>query len=342
MSFLPVVARELRVASQRTSTFYLRAGAALTAFIFFLYISVFTELGSFSSTRMGSNLLVLISTISFIYSLLAGVFYTSDCLSEERRNGTMGLLFLTKLKSYDVTAGKLTAHSLSSIYGLVATIPILALSVLFGGVTDQQFVRTVLALFNCLFLSLSVGLLASSLFLEAKKSMTFTVLVLSCLCFAPPFIGRLLSGLFNYTDMHSLLLLTSPFSLIKSAWSGVNLLSFWPSFFFLMALGFACFALSSVATSKWNQSSDHSNTPSVWSRINSGPERTFRAILNRFRHAQPKQSASEMRPFDIVAKRANSPNTLLWILLLLGSVTFSWMFFQPDRMLLGIGFIRTQ
>jgi ABC-type transport system involved in cytochrome c biogenesis permease component len=341
MTFLPVVARELRVASQRNSTFYLRTGAALTAFVFFLYVSVFTQVGTFSSTRMGSNLLVLISTISFVYSLFAGVFYTSDCLSEERRNGTMGLLFLTRLKSYDVTAGKLTAHSLSSIYGLVATIPILALSVLFGGVTEQQFVRTVLALFNCLFLSLSVGLLASSLFLEAKKTMTFTVLILACLCFAPPFIGRLLNGLFNYTDLHSLLLLTSPFSLIKSAWSGINILPFWPSFFFLFSLGCVCFALSSFATSKWNQSSDPSRFPVFWDRINSVPERIIRATLNRFRATQPKQSKPETgslaRPFDIVATRANSANTLLWFFLLLGFVIFSWMFLQQDRTLLGIG-----
>ncbi|MDA7511513.1 ABC transporter permease, partial [Verrucomicrobia bacterium] len=312
-----------------------------TAFIFFLYVTVFTELGSFDSTRMGSNLLILISTISFVYSLFAGVFYTSDCLSAERRNGTMGLLFLTRLKSYDVTAGKLTAHSLSSIYGLVATIPILALSVLFGGVTDQQFVRTVLALFNCLFLSLSVGLLASSLFLEAKKTMTFTVLILGCLCFAPFFIGRVLNGLFNYTALHPLLLLTSPFSLIKSAWSGMNMLPYWPSFFFLLFLGCVCFALSSVATSKWNQSSDKPRFPSIGGRINASPGRMIRAISNCIGTSQPKQPESKsdslVGPFDIIATRANSANTLLWILLLLGAAIFSWMFLQPGRMLLGIG-----
>ena len=341
MTFLPVVARELRVAAQRSSTFYIRAGAALIALVIFLYVNAFTQFGSFSSTRVGSNLLVLMSSISFVYTLFAGVFYTSDCLSSERRNGTMGLLFLTRLKSYDITAGKLTAHSLSSIYGLVATVPILALSVLFGGVTEQQFIRTVLALFNCLFLSLSVGLLASSIFLEAKKSMTFTVLVLVCLCFAPAFIARVLSGLFNYTDMHSFLFLSSPFSLIQSAWSGMNILPFWPSYFFLLGLGCVCFSASSFITSKWNRISSQFGILGLWNRINSSPERMRRAMSNCFGIGQSKRPKTEpdplMHPFEIIATRANSANTLLWILLLLGGIAFSWMFLQPDRMLLGIG-----
>ena len=50
--------------------------------------------------------------ISFIYSLVAGRRFTADCLSEEKREGTLGLLFLTDLKGYDVVLGKVAATSL--------------------------------------------------------------------------------------------------------------------------------------------------------------------------------------------------------------------------------------
>ena len=43
------------------------------------------------------------------YCLLSGVWFTADCLSEEKREGTLGLLFLTDLKGYDVVFGKLVA-----------------------------------------------------------------------------------------------------------------------------------------------------------------------------------------------------------------------------------------
>jgi len=40
--------------------------------------------------------------VAFGFTLLCGVFLTSDCLSEEKREGTLGLLFLTDLKGFDI------------------------------------------------------------------------------------------------------------------------------------------------------------------------------------------------------------------------------------------------
>ena len=48
----------------------------------------------------------------------AGLLGTADCVSSEKRDGTLGLLFLTDLKGYDVICGKLAANSVSVLYGL--------------------------------------------------------------------------------------------------------------------------------------------------------------------------------------------------------------------------------
>src|SRR5256885_5281345 len=56
---------------------------------------------------------------AFVYCLFIGARLTADCLSEEKREGTLGLLFLTDLKGYDVVFGKLAATSVNSIYALV-------------------------------------------------------------------------------------------------------------------------------------------------------------------------------------------------------------------------------
>ena len=74
------------------------------------------------------------------------MFLTADCLSVEKREGTLGLLFLTDLRGYDVVLGKLFSTSLRSSYGLVAGFPVLALPLLLGGVTGSAFWRVVLVL----------------------------------------------------------------------------------------------------------------------------------------------------------------------------------------------------
>lgn len=61
------------------------------------------------------------------FQLLAGTAVTADCLSEEKRDGTLGPLFLTDLRGYDVVLGKLVATALPVFYSLVAAIPVLAL-----------------------------------------------------------------------------------------------------------------------------------------------------------------------------------------------------------------------
>src|SRR5438034_7581247 len=87
----------------------------------------------------------ILAGASVLFSLLSGVRSTADCLSEEKREGTLGLLFLTDLKGYDVVLGKLAATSLNAFYGVLAVLPMMAIPLLMGGVTLGQFGRTALA-----------------------------------------------------------------------------------------------------------------------------------------------------------------------------------------------------
>src|SRR6185369_11363920 len=79
-----------------------------------------------------------------LYAFVAGMRDTADCLSWEKREGTLGLLFLTDLKGYDVVLGKLAAHSLNAFYSVVAVLPMLAIPLLMGGITLGEVGRTAL------------------------------------------------------------------------------------------------------------------------------------------------------------------------------------------------------
>ena len=130
MTFLPVVERELRVAARRASTRYVRAAAAMLGMVIGFFMLLLSLLPGPSRAGAGENMLAVLSWYALLMTLLAGIFLASDSLSEERREGTLGLLFLTDLKGYDVVLGKFMAVSLNAFYGLLAVFPVLALSLL--------------------------------------------------------------------------------------------------------------------------------------------------------------------------------------------------------------------
>jgi ABC-type transport system involved in multi-copper enzyme maturation permease subunit len=341
MSFLPIVHRELRVASQKRSTYHLRAWTVAIMLLFFSYLYFFSYTGNFNSSRLGSNILTLLSSLLFTYCILAGVFYTADCIGKEKRDGTIGLLFLTKLRGYDVTAGKLAANSLNSFYALVAATPVLASSMLFGGVTSQQFYCTVLGLVACMFLSLSVGLLASSLISDAKMSMSLTVLILMILSFGFPLIDQIVTSTFNLITLQKLFTFASPLYLLQFGWSGFGFLPFWSSFWTHISIGFGCFVLSSILTSRWRPY--ETNTPSTqfWRTILTRPFTFSPRPLQRGRSI-PKNILRPLRyyegnPFTWLAHRDISSNRYLWILFGLCGVGFFWTIVQPTIMFIAIG-----
>jgi hypothetical protein len=131
VSFLPIVERELRVVARKTSIYRTRTlvailGAGL-AFLFLVagYVS--------GSARLGGQVFSTLVFVAFIYCLMEGL-RGADAISEEKREGTLGLLF-DRLRGYDVVLGKLAAIALRSLHGLLAFIPVLATALILGGVT---------------------------------------------------------------------------------------------------------------------------------------------------------------------------------------------------------------
>src|ERR1700678_3297697 len=150
MTFLPIVERELRIAARLTATYRNRAIAAGVVMFVALVMLVFGMFAS-SPSRGGAMIFKTLSFLAMLFCLLEGVRKTADCLSEEKREGTLGLLFLTDLKGYDVVGGKLVATSLNAFYGLMAIVPLLAIPLLMGGITNGEFWRTALVLVNTFF-----------------------------------------------------------------------------------------------------------------------------------------------------------------------------------------------
>jgi ABC-type Na+ efflux pump permease subunit len=190
MHFLPIAERELRVASRQGRTYWTRLAAGLVAIVAASYF--FWVISAVAGVNSGRRVFDTLTHLAFLVCLFAGPKYTADCLSREKRDGTLGFLFLTNLRTYDIVIGKLAATSVSVVYGLAATVPVFALCLVAGGVQAGEFARIILSLLNTLFFSLAAGLLVSSWVWEERKAVQTTSGILLVFGFVLPLLGEYL------------------------------------------------------------------------------------------------------------------------------------------------------
>jgi len=194
MTVLPIVARELRVSARRWGTYVLRLGAASAAIALATMVYLFSSYDAGTRpAEMGKIIFGVLCGFAFLYALLIGVRVTSDCISSEKREGTLGLLFLTDLKGLDIVLGKLTASALDSFYALVSTLPVLAIPILLGSVTPVEIWRAILSLLSTALFSVCAGLFVSSLSVNERKATAGTFLLISFVAGGIPLLALILS-----------------------------------------------------------------------------------------------------------------------------------------------------
>jgi hypothetical protein len=159
----PIIERELRVAARRRGLYLSRYIAAISG----AAVALFALLWSMSLAQLtgspGRFLFLCDSVLAALYCFSAGLFWTIDCVAREKREGTLGLLFLTRLGSMDILLGKLAANALPSFFSFLTIFPLIGLAFCLGGVNAREFWLMTLALLNLLTFSLVLGLFISCL-----------------------------------------------------------------------------------------------------------------------------------------------------------------------------------
>ena len=159
MNALPVIAREMRAESRRSVNFGLRVLSAATLIVVFggFIFGVEIDLALLGAALFGVLKLTLLLAFWIIVPLM-----TADCVSREKREGTLGLLFLTPLTPVDVIAGKAAVHILRAVTLFLAALPILGLPFVFGGVSRVAFWSALSQLAGTVFLGIAAGIYAST------------------------------------------------------------------------------------------------------------------------------------------------------------------------------------
>lgn len=175
MLIFSIAERELRVGARSRRTYSSRRNfAALVILAFSLLYWNSESLGRWATTQIFTAVTIL----CYIYTLLAGLILAADCVSSEKRDGTLGLLFLTSLKPFELIIGTISATSLKAFCGLLAAFPILGISFLLGGVEPFEFLRVCLTLISTLVFSLSLSILVSCLSHNRLKATTRAAIAL--------------------------------------------------------------------------------------------------------------------------------------------------------------------
>jgi hypothetical protein len=110
---------------------------------------------------------------------------TADAISSEWREGTLGLLFLTRVKVLDVLFGKLASIGIAGLSALLSFLPVLMVPVLAGGVTGGEALRKGLGLLDSLFLALVVGLFSSAAERERSRALRRSLMLLGIVVVVP-------------------------------------------------------------------------------------------------------------------------------------------------------------
>jgi ABC-2 family transporter protein len=159
LTFLPIIDRELRARARAKATYWTRLAVGLLGVLICLpQLALSTSGTPGAAGRFSFNAIVAAG-----FLLCCGAcLLTADSISGERRDGTLGLLFLTRVRGADVLAGKLGSVGISSLGALMALLPVLMFPVLAGGVAGGETFRIGLALINTLFFAQAAGLCASA------------------------------------------------------------------------------------------------------------------------------------------------------------------------------------
>jgi ABC-type Na+ efflux pump permease subunit len=181
-----LVQRELRVALLRRkahSQWMVAAWSAGGITLFFVLV-----LGLSSNRSSGRTLFHWLFALAIAGIVTRGFGLTADLFSEERRNGTLGLLVLTGLRPWEIFTNKLLGATLLTAYGLLGGLPFFAIPFLAGGVPASHFLCAFAFLVNGLLFCIAVGLFASVTHREGGQAQLTAQALSAVLCAAIPFL----------------------------------------------------------------------------------------------------------------------------------------------------------
>jgi hypothetical protein len=191
----PVIERELRAALHRRNGTKSRSRVAkigVAIVVFFLLVSTLIPWAGW-----GQNLHRWFFYWGLYLAITPPIRISVGLFSEERRNRTLELLYLTGVTSGELFLGKLFGGMLVASADLLALAPLLTLPFLIGGISLDLYFATIACLPALFLFCIATGVLASVLFKDEGAAFIFMIFLAVGVNLAVPipfYLGRVLSG----------------------------------------------------------------------------------------------------------------------------------------------------
>ena len=151
-ALLALFTRSLRLDLRSKAFFWSRMGAAIGV----LWVVFRTE-----GAAAGLVFFTWLVAINFVIICLAAVSYFAAAITEEKEEGTLGLLRLTDLGPFSILLGKSTSKLIGGLLLLLVQVPFAMLAVTLGGVRIDQVIDCYLLLAALLFFACNAAVLGS-------------------------------------------------------------------------------------------------------------------------------------------------------------------------------------
>jgi ABC-type Na+ efflux pump permease subunit len=304
----PTVERELRVALRKRNPMSQRLRAAAAGLGISGFFMLFGLLGAMP--RWGRSL--------HLYLFLGGLYFAvvrpaQACIglfSEERRNETLELLYLTGMTSVELFTGKLLGGFLIASCELLALVPFLALPFLAGGVSMDLFLATAVCLPLLLCFTIAVTVLASVVCKDDGTTFVFTIALAGFLSLATPLpfgLGKALTGAPPFSEGWLWLSPAYAGLLVGTGFSAGRPAAFWPSAAFTALWAVLCLSLAAVFLARtWRREPDTARLTGFW------PSHFFLLREDEARRAALRLRILDTNAFQWLAQRERRSVLSAW------------------------------
>jgi ABC-2 type transport system permease protein len=141
-----------------------------------------------ASAGIGQTIFGVILVLQTLLTLLLAPALTSGALSMEREKQTLELLITTPVSTLGLVVGKLVSSLAYVLILVLASIPLMSVVFLFGGIAPDDIVRVYLMLFAVSFGAGSIGLFLSAWLKRTQIATAIALVVVFLISFVVPLV----------------------------------------------------------------------------------------------------------------------------------------------------------
>jgi ABC-type transport system involved in multi-copper enzyme maturation permease subunit len=147
-----------------------------------------TGVSATASALIGQSIFGVILVLQTLLTLLLAPALTSGAVSMEREKQTLELLITTPVSTLGLVLGKLVSSLAYVVLLILASIPLMSLAFVFGGIAPDDVVRAYVVLLATAFGMGSIGLFLSAWLKRTQVATAIALIVVFLLAFAAPFV----------------------------------------------------------------------------------------------------------------------------------------------------------